>query len=366
MGLHPWQKTCFAFLCFAVFNLGLNEFNPWALKAGQFPGFAFPALYGMFHMLFSCVAALIIMRCVQKPEAGYPSFAQLYQYLDGLATIGLCNALNVVLNNLSLTLVSLFVNQVIKSSSPMPTIVFEHLLTGKRFSIAVITSVVCICVGAVLAPWFKVSQVNQSGGEASSVLGILSVIVAMLASSLKPVVAMVMMSGTKDRPKLEPTVILFYDCALSFCFMFVYWIVSYERYDSIQYLVNAPVNAPYLEGYNTSLIGLGIIFAGSMMAFSFNLSTYYYVMLASALGSMIGSIGLKVLVICVAAVQAGVSDPITIFGIAIVAVSICAYAGFAYRDSCLAEEAAAASGAEAKGSGGPEGAKASEATPLKG
>ena len=336
------HKQVLAFLVFGIFNIGLNEFNPWALKGGQFPGFAFPAFYGMFHMLFSASSALIIMHCFQKPEAGVPNVAQLMRYIDGLAVIGLCNALNVVLNNLSLTLVSLFVNQVIKSSSPLPTIVFENLLAGKRFSYAVIISVLCICVGAIMAPYFKI--IHESDGEKqTSIYGTLAVIVAMLASSLKPVVAMVMMAGTPDRPKLEPTCVLFYDCSLSFCFMFIYWLCSYERADSIAYLTNNPRDAPYLEGHNATLIGLGIILASSTMAFIFNLATYYYVLLADALGSTIGSIGLKVLLITIGAIQAGVNDPISICGIVVVALSISSYAYFTYRDRMAKEVAAAAS-----------------------
>lgn len=39
--------------------------------------------------------------------------------------------------------------------------------------------------------------------------------------------------SSKDLPKLPPPVVLFYDSALSFCFMFCYWIVSVERAPSI-------------------------------------------------------------------------------------------------------------------------------------
>ena len=214
-----WQKQAVAFLCFSVFYIALNEFNPWALKAGQFPGFAFPVFYSMFHMLFSSLAAWLLLYTVAPPSCGGPSLAQLREYGDGLMVIAICTALNVGLNNLSLTLVSLFINQVIKASSPLPTMVFEALLARKRFSLAMIVTVLVICVGCVLAPFFKLSH---SASDGNSALGVLAVLVAMLASSLKPVVGMIYMQGTPQRPSLSPTLLLFYDTSLSLCFMLVY------------------------------------------------------------------------------------------------------------------------------------------------
>ena len=214
-----WQKQAVAFLCFSVFYIALNEFNPWALKAGQFPGFAFPVFYSMFHMLFSSMAACILLYTVAPPSCGGPSLAQLREYGDGLMVIAICTALNVGLNNLSLTLVSLFINQVIKASSPLPTMVFEALLARKRFSLAMVVTVLVICVGCVLAPFFKLSH---SASDGNSALGVLAVLVAMLASSLKPVVGMIYMQGTPKRPSLSPTLLLFYDTSLSLCFMLVY------------------------------------------------------------------------------------------------------------------------------------------------
>ena len=406
-----WQKRVLAFSLFAVTNVGLNEFNPWALKFGQFPGFSFPALYGMFHMLFSASAAMIVMLCFSRPEAGLPSFAQLWMYIDGLAILGLCNALNVTLNNLSLTLVSLFVNMVVKSAQPLPTVVFEYLLVGRRFTIPVVASVVCVSIGAAMAPYFQITQAKSGAESEHSLLGLGAVIVAMLASALKPVVCFVMMSGTSTRPKLAPMAVLFYDTSLSFCFMFVYWLISYERYASILYLTGTPQDAPYLDGYSSTLIGCAVILGGSTLAFIFQLSNYYVVLLYGALGATIGSLGLKISIICAAAVQAGVQvrrsplavsapsrspsrrlpsltlsrtytdpsalspslsdshisnrppclsqDPVSITGISIVALSISSYVYFSYQASVEKQQA------EALAVGGDEKAGApTEDTPL--
>ena len=368
-----WCKQALAFLSFCTFNVALNEFNPWALKGGQFPGFDFPVFYGMWHMLFSSTAALLLVSTVAKPETGMPSVAQFWMYSDGLAVIACCTALNVSLNNLSLTLVSLFINQVIKASSPMPTMVFECLLARKTFTVGVIMSVVAIVAGSALAPYYKVAHSKAGSNE---LLGIIAVCVSMFAASLKPVVAMLMMSGSSSRPKLAPTVMLFYDSSLSFLFMFVYWVCGPERSPSIQYLGGAPTDAPYLDEYNSTLLGLGILLAGSTMAFCFNLSCYYYVMLTSALTSTIGSLSLKIFLIFIAAVQDRVNDPISWTGIGIAATSTVAYAFLSFEERPRTADDDEGASSPCMGTSGdsprlssskgdvPMGA--TEATPLKG
>ena len=100
-------QVVLAFVVFATFNIGLVEFNSAALRDDQYPGFHFPIFYTMFHMLVSSLAALLIMATIAPPSTGFPSFGQLYEYLDGLALIAACTTLNVGLNNISLTIVSL-------------------------------------------------------------------------------------------------------------------------------------------------------------------------------------------------------------------------------------------------------------------
>ena len=93
------------------------------------------------------------------------------------------------------------------------------------------------------------------------------------------------MAGTDELPKLHPTVVLFYDTGLSFCIMFVYWVCSYERANSVSYM-----------GSHAGM-GLLIIAIGSSMAFIFNLANYYFVRLTSALTSGIGANAVKILLL---------------------------------------------------------------------
>ena len=284
----------------------------------------------MFHMLVSSLAALLLMLTIAPPPSGLPSFRQFRDYADGLVLISLCTWMNVFLNNYSLTLVSLFVNQIIKASSPVPTIVLEGLLAKRRYTLGIVLSVLAICVGSAMAPYYKIRHSDMQ----STALGVVACVVSMLASSLKPVVAMVIMSdrATTERPKLAPELLLFYDCMLSFCFFLLHWLCSWERPISIAYLSNAPVDAPYMEGHDATWVALGIIATGSLMAFGFNLAVYYFVMLTSALTSTIGSNAVKIVIIFVAALQDSVNDAVSWSGIAVVATSTAAYVYFTFTD----------------------------------
>merc|ERR1712070_1123114 len=104
-------------------------------------------------------------------------------------------------------------------------------------SITIGVSVLMLVVGSVVSN--ITSFTNPKPGEPpSSVAGIIVCVVSLMAASLKPVVAMVVMSGSTERPKLAPTLVLFYDTALAFWLMLFYWLCSNERQESITYLTD--------------------------------------------------------------------------------------------------------------------------------
>ena len=51
-------------------------------------------------------------------------------------------------------------------------------------------------------------------------------LISLIAAALKPVVAMNVMSDTAELPKLNPTVLLFYDTGISFFLMLLIWLCS--------------------------------------------------------------------------------------------------------------------------------------------
>ena len=255
----------FTFGCFAVGNIGLNVFNQWALNRYQGPHFVFPVFYTMWHMVVSALVAYILLCCVVKPELGMPSFRQFWEYKFALIPISYCTTISTWLNNASFTLVTLFLNQAIRAVGPLPTCFFSWLLAGRRYSWPIIACVGLICMGSVLSCFGQLKHRNPTRSDENDPAGIVTCIISLVIASLKPVVAMIVMQGDKDHPKLDPVVVLFYDSGLAFVFMLIYWVCSNERQESIDYLTDPA----------TTDVGIFIIVVGASMAFVYNMSTYY-------------------------------------------------------------------------------------------
>ena len=133
-------------------------------------------------------------------------------------TLSLCSTVNITCNNASLMIIGLFVNQVIKALAPLLSMIFSHLILKKTYTKQMIAAVIVIAIGAGMAVPF---------GDASvTVLGVVLVTVATVASSTKPVVGELLINFT-EKPRLAPAALVFYDSCLSFVFMLV--CVPYTR-----------------------------------------------------------------------------------------------------------------------------------------
>jgi hypothetical protein len=115
---YPLWVQLLAFVAASSGNVGLNLFNSWSLRAydgvdpsWKQPSFHFPVFYTMFHMLFSSLASLLLLATCFRPPTGMPTPRQYWEYKHLLLPIALCTFVNNGLNNMSLTMVSLFVNQ---------------------------------------------------------------------------------------------------------------------------------------------------------------------------------------------------------------------------------------------------------------
>ena len=192
--------------------------------------------------------------------------------------------------------------------------IFSIMFEGKTYGWDMILACCAIVAGTILAV-----PSGGSSGDQTSFSGVIVVIVSTIAASLKPVIMSLVMKGTPDRPKLEPTVVLFYDTGLSFWFMLVYWLVSNERSATCAYLGGGHF------GY-----ALGLILVGATMAFGFNLSNYFFVLLTSALSTTVAANAVKVINIVISALISHVSAPRNWVGVALVCVSLAAYAYFSY------------------------------------
>ncbi len=99
-------------VAFLTLNSTLNLTNKWALSSY---GFRFPLLLTTCHMSFSFLALLPFM--VREPFKSKHRGSLATQW-KGLIAIGIFMAANISLNNLSLVLITLSLNQVIRSDSP--------------------------------------------------------------------------------------------------------------------------------------------------------------------------------------------------------------------------------------------------------
>jgi len=352
-------------LSFAALNIGLNFYNAWLLKpskqsvlvgdhlvtqtvegpVGGQPDFTFPVFYTMWHMFASVLGASVIMLTVAKPKSGFPSFSQFMKYKWALVAIATCTSLSIGLNNASLTLISLFLNQVIRSTGPVPTMVFSAGLEGKTYGWGTILSCCAIIGSTILAIPFS------GHDQQTSVSGVIILLIAVLASSLKPVVMAMVMKGTPERPKLEPTVVLFYDTGLAFWFMLVYWLASNERQEVID----------YFKAGNGGL-ATGLVIAGATQAFLFNLTNYFLVLLTSALTCTVTGNAVKVLNIVISAFITHLSEARNWVGVALVCLSLAAYAYFSHQEKIKPPPKMKLPWSK----GDVEDGKASEGTPLKG
>ena len=205
-----WAQTI-AFLTFAFGNISLNEFNQWALSRDAvwgrpFPGFTFPIFYSMWHMSFSALAAYLLTCCGTRPALGLPSFAQLWRYKYGIVPLALCTGLSNWLNNKSFTLISLFLNQTLRAMGPLPTVVFEYVLVGKSYDGPVLACVALISAGSVMACLYHFQESTGLDGNAQWI-GASICLVSVVLSALKPVIAMLLMAGSVETPRLDPAVV---------------------------------------------------------------------------------------------------------------------------------------------------------------
>lgn len=333
-----WRAAqCAAALIFLSSNVGLNFYNSWLLKKESVkvlvgghvttenaigpvdghPNFNFPIFYTMWHMVATVVGCTVILLTVARPPDGFPSFSQFMKYKSALVLIAACTSASIGLNNISLTLISLFLNQVIKASGPLPTMIFSAAINNKKYGWGTLVACCLIITGTILA-----IPTSSSSQQSTSITGVLLLLLSLLASSLKPVIMALVMKGTPDRPKLPPTVVLFYDTFLAFWFMLIYWIASNERQAVIDYF-----------GSGNGAYAIGLILVGATLAFLFNLSNYFFVLLTSPLTVTVGGNVAKVVSIVIAAIIAHISDVRNWTGVGVVCVALSLYAYFSYLDS---------------------------------
>ena len=123
-------------------------------------GFTFALVYSFFHTISSVLGSMVLMK-IRPPVSGWPNRTQLWEYRWQILPIAACHVANIGLNNLSLVTVSLFVNQVIKSLAPFPTMIAEYFFFKKTQTWPIVLSVVVLCTGAGMSVKFDNTTTSQ-------------------------------------------------------------------------------------------------------------------------------------------------------------------------------------------------------------
>ena len=110
------------FTVWFVWNLVINIYNKWVLS---FTGFHFPLALTMSNKIIGWMGALIVLR---SSGDTWPAISALLcsHFQRPLVQLhGLVTALNLGLNNWSLVLLSITINQLLKSVLPLPTAIIS-------------------------------------------------------------------------------------------------------------------------------------------------------------------------------------------------------------------------------------------------
>ena len=172
----------------STLNVALN----FAARLGlRHDGLNFPSAegYTLVHMLSSGVYGLL-----RSDRA-----ALLRQIKDAWRPIlitGICNVAAISLNNSSLAIISVVLNQVIKACVPLPTMLLERLLLSDETKAATSTkyaAAVIVVLGAIVAS-------ASGGGDAQMTWGVFLAVASTLLTSLRTVLTARLLQRTNRMP----------------------------------------------------------------------------------------------------------------------------------------------------------------------
>lgn len=179
------RQIVMVFGTWLALNLALNYYNKFVLSKTDFH---YPFLLTAGNKVVGFLVAVAVMyfdKGLPMPTELSEQFLRPIVHLQGVAT-----ALNIGLNNYSLMLITLTLNQVLKATAPLPTALLSTVLEHKSYSWQLYGSMVVLISGCALAAWGDLGE--------ESLLGILAACGSILASGLWTVLSAVLMqSGVK-------------------------------------------------------------------------------------------------------------------------------------------------------------------------
>eukprot|EP00891_Asterochloris_glomerata_P001266 jgi/Astpho2/1266/Aster-07111 len=180
-------------------ELGLSLTPCSMLQVLGIHGFAFPLLLTSCHMGFSFLALLPLMLREPYVSRHMPTLKQQWK---GLVAIGLFLAANISLNNLSLVLITLSLNQVIRSAMPVAVAMLSAVIEHKIPTLTEVAALTVLSIGVMIAVW--------EGSVTGSVTGLILCIAALFSNA-----AMISTTGKVLSEKLDVLRLAFYTAPIS-------------------------------------------------------------------------------------------------------------------------------------------------------
>jgi drug/metabolite transporter (DMT)-like permease len=261
-----------------VLNITFNFYNKWVLSPNG-AAFVFPAAYTMCHMVASVGGARAIMAAM--PELNTLSWAQFWGFRYSLVLLSVFFSATLVTNNASLSYLGLSVNQVIKSASPLPQLIFGYAIEGKTTSRESFATIIATVVfGGLSIPL---------GTPSVTALGVILALASVIFVAAKVSLSALLMKDAKSNG-LNPTCLVFYDCAGSFWFCLAAWVCHpSELTGTIAYFAAEPLKAT------------AICVGGSLLAVAYNLTNFTLTKVTNSMTCALLSSGSKIGVIAFSA-----------------------------------------------------------------
>jgi drug/metabolite transporter (DMT)-like permease len=306
------QRIWLIVLLWIVLSLSLSYYNSWLLRGTQpgelhrirQPGFAFPFFYTLHQTVIQSVV-LQIMFCFVDEATVRPSWVAFKKHWPLLIVLTAGRVMQEGVENLALTY---FGSPAMMQGSfmlcvPLFTMLLACVFEGRRFRWELVLSVVGI-TGACTLVTLGCAMILME--PIVTALGV----VAALGNAVTPVIAALLLRS----PDNSMLVLGWWQAVLKLPVYLTAWLLSNERWSSLQYLVNYPM----IECF---------CLVGSCIALCFCLVTFNVIRETSSLTNVVlGSTTHIVMVVLAAYVVEQLSNVLINLGVALYVPALLAYA----------------------------------------
>lgn len=255
-------ETAKAAMCLSTWlflNCALNFYNKWLFAH---TAFKFPVFFTMFHMIAQFIGSGTLIYAFKAAKVEPKHWTE---YRGRILLLAMFFVTNIVTNNWSLLYISLSVNQIVKSTLPLPTMILSIMFEGKTYNTDYWTSVGLIIGGSWLAVW---------GNPHFTVFGFALVVTSTLCVASWTILSAQLL-GPGDVTGLNSINLSFYGSVPAMFVLLLLWTQIDEYAAVLSFLSEQP--------------GLAAVYItiGSVMAFAYNIFHFLLIKYTSTLTSTI-------------------------------------------------------------------------------